>query len=433
MQVGGLNWRSAAIPGSSGDTIGGASACVSEHRGKLSGDHGLSSSAHVLVWFSKGVPILMQQHARQQVIRFGLDRALALLALWSASLLMLSTRSQAGPGLHATCGLAASSADSRVEGEAAGFGETDEVAVEAKVSQPSSVKEPLRLERGENRQSILVPRDEELVYDVHVGWGIIGAALGTVTMSSGVERYRPNLLLPQPGDKEAGERYTCWMKAHAYGKHLLYTMDATLESRIQPQEWPRVVYRSTQSGSENRRRELLVGKKKDGIWASYRKDTSRGAPSGTRIWREPVEKEVPEDAVDMISAVYLARTAIADGLSEVRFPLIDKLDLWNMTIKRGEASIQETPLGKFRVVQVLIDPKPFVGEDVDEERVERFEGLFGLQGQVGIWMHEGTGVPVRIQGILPVGVLELEVDITLTKYKGTPEAFVPESESGSDG
>lgn len=375
----------------------------------------------------------MQQHAQQQVLRIGLGRALALTALGAAGLFFLSTRSQAAPGFDAASEIVASRTNSPAHAGAAVAGDTDEVTVEAKAPQPSANKGPLRLERGEDRQGILVPRDEELVYDVHVGWGIIGAALGTVTMSSGVERYRPNLLLPQPGDKESGERYTCWMKAHAYGKHLLYTMDATLESRIQPQEWPRVVYRSTQSGSENRRRELLIGKKQDGIWASYRKDTSRGAPSGTRIWREPVEKEVPADAVDMISAVYLARTAIAEGIAEVKFPLIDKLELWDMTIKRGEASIHETPLGKFRVVQVLIEPKPFAGEDVDEESVERFEGLFGLQGQVGIWMHEGTGVPVHIQGILPVGMLELEVDITLTEYKGTPEAFVPEPESGSDG
>ncbi len=314
----------------------------------------------------------------------------------------------------------------------AGQPAVDEAAIlEAAASR--SGRMPHQIDRGEGLLPLFVPWDEELVFDVDVAWGVIGAALGTVTMSAGVEEYRTSLLVanaPVEASGTNGEEIpppmTCWMKAHAYGKHLLYTMDATLEARHQPQEWPRIVYHSTQKGSEERRRELLLGFKEEKAVSSYRRDTSTGAPRGTRIWRDPELRDIPAETLDMTSAVYLVRTFIMRGLERTEFPVIQKRKLWAITLELGEVLVHETPAGRFDAVEVILNaarhPDDLLDVD-DEDEGERFEGLFGLRGSIHLWVERHTGVPVRVQGEVPAGPLTLDVDISLSSFRGTPRAF----------
>jgi hypothetical protein len=282
---------------------------------------------------------------------------------------------------------------------------------------------PLRIERGEGQLPLLVPRKEELVYEVHVEWGVIGAALGTVTMSATVEPYRGSLLLG--GTNESAEkRETACMKAHAYGEHLLYTLDATLEARHQPQQWPHLVYNSTQSGTEERRREVLVGLKDGRMQSSYRRDTDTGAPRGTRIWKEPVFRDVPAEALDMTSAVYLVRSFIRSGLETTTFPVLEKENLWEIGLSLGTRAVQETPAGRFDAVQVLLNASHYPGEPESDEK-GKFSGLFGLKGTIQLWVDRRTGIPVRIRGEVPAGPITLDADIVLSGFAGTPSAFSP--------
>ena len=42
-----------------------------------------------------------------------------------------------------------------------------------------------------------------------------------------------------------------------------------------------------------------------------------------------------------------------------------------------------------------------------------------------IWVEEATGVPVKIQGYVPLGPFDLDVALELRKFTGTPEDFKP--------
>ena len=286
---------------------------------------------------------------------------------------------------------------------------------------------PLRVDRGEDELALFIPTKEELVYEVNVAWGVIGTALGSVTMSTGVEEYRRSLLVPSKSDDGRPQK-TGWIKAHAYGEHLFYTLDATLEARHQPTEWPQIVYRSTQVGSETRRRELLVGIKDGKYQSSYRRDTGAGAPRGTRIWRDPELREVPASALDMTSAVYLVRTFIASGLKQTDFAVIDKDELWDMRLSLGASTRQKTPAGIFDAIEVVLVALPYEGEETREKK--KFEGLFGLHGSIHLWVDRAAGVPVRIMGEVPAGPLTLDVDITLMSFKGTPSTMRPVAPAG---
>lgn len=282
---------------------------------------------------------------------------------------------------------------------------------------------------------LYIPRHERLVYGVRLGLGVLEATVGTVTMESGVEPYRAPLLLPSAGGEDGPEKEleTGWMRARAKGRYAWYTMDASIETRVLPQSWPRFFYRYVHSGSENRRRDLLLGMK-DGKWtASYRNDTHEGAPKGTRIWRDPKFRTIPSDSFDLLSAAYLSRTLIREDASAMRFPLIDELDLWQMRVTRGEEREIETGVGVFEAVELLLEPSPLPGEDVEEKTVKRFKGLFGLHGSIHLWVERHTGVPVLIEGDIPVGPFSMRVDISLRSYGGTPAGFSPILREASSG
>ena len=42
-------------------------------------------------------------------------------------------------------------------------------------------------------------------------------------------------------------------------------------------------------------------------------------------------REIPPGTLDMLSAVYLARTMVREGVENVSFPLVDKQKLWNVS------------------------------------------------------------------------------------------------------
>ena len=92
-----------------------------------------------------------------------------------------------------------------------------------------------------------------------------------------------------------------------------------------------------------------------------------------------------------------------------------------MLLPLGDKSELTTPAGIFGCRAVKLMPTPPAGKQSDE----RLEGLFGLQGSVSLWMEEQSGVPVRIEGVLPVGPLEVDATFDLTAYRGTPTGFAP--------
>jgi len=203
-------------------------------------------------------------------------------------------------------------------------------------------------------------------------------------------------------------------------------LSSLLEARIQPQEWPRLMYRSESTSSQTRRRELWIGRVDGKPRSRFQSDTSKGAPKGTRIWKAAKERAVPEGALDMISAVFMTRALMREGKESLTFPLVDKDRVWELTLKRGQERKLEVPAGIFEVVEVVLEPKPWPDEAIDEEKLEQFEGVFGIQGTIHLWVDKKTGIAVRIQGEIPVKLgLTAKVDVELESHSGTPPEFAP--------
>jgi hypothetical protein len=288
---------------------------------------------------------------------------------------------------------------------------------------PAATAAAFRYEPGADVPALLIPRAERLVYRAYLDTGIFSTYVGEVTQTCAVSEQVPSVLASEPA-LPAGE--TASIQLFASGSYAWYELESLLETRILPQDWPRVSYNSVSKSSQTRRREILLGKKDGAPTSSYRGDTKKGAPEGTRIWRPPRERSVPEGTLDMLTAVFQARTLIREKRETLTFPLVDKDRIWKLSLRRGEERRMETKDGTFfDVVEVVLEPEPYPGESVGE-KAERFEGVFGINGTIHLWVDRKTGVAVRIQGDLPVGdVITLGIDVVLDSYSDAPRDFGP--------
>ena len=304
---------------------------------------------------------------------------------------------------------------------------------------PTEAMEFFRIDRGANEVPLLIPRGESLVYEVHLNLGWIGSpTVGKVTMTSEVQPFYSDV----PGQPEAQQAL---LKGRAEGSYQVYTLDNLISSALLPQDWPRSVHRNVQTGTESRQRESLLGVVKDQQVSRYRSDGHcKGCKEkahfveGTwpwqdsahckkckkaehRVWREAQVREVPPGTLDMLTAVFLARSLVIDGRDKVEFPLVDRTDLWRVQLSRGRTKVIETTAGKFNAVEVQLRTSASAGAVGDEST--EFEGLFGIHGTISIWMEASSGVPVRIDGSVPAGPINLDVTIELRSARGAPRVF----------
>ncbi len=312
---------------------------------------------------------------------------------------------------------------------------------------------PARIERGEGHVSLLLPRDEELNFDVIIDLGILGDVdVGDVTLSSGVERTPRGLPSARDAERRVEHFDRAWVRAIARGGYAGYQLTQTLTASHLPQEWPRILYKDMQRGSENRERELRFGQYEGALTAEFRtdrhctgcKDRAHFVESvwawgdashckkcklaEHRVWRETVRRPVPDGALDMLSAVYVARAMLDLGVTETTFPIVDKQKVWRVKVVRGATKWQEVKAGKFECAQMLLTAGLEAGEPDPEGDPGKFQGLFGIQGTIRIWFEAKTGVPVLIQGELPIPVPlvgDLDISVELKKFKGTPAGFAP--------
>ena len=297
------------------------------------------------------------------------------------------------------------------------------------------------IERGEGRLGVFIPKSEVLEYDVKVDIAVLGQTdVGDFVLRAGTQPYRQGL--PAPGQVHAADKQVAWIQAIATGGALGYRLEQTIEARLLPQVWPRVVVRNTQRGSESRRWELMYGQRSDKLTAWFREDRhcqtcdrrehfveglfsdehhcDKCKRAEHRVWKKPLTDEIPEGAVDMMTAIHLARTMVRAKQDFVEFPMIDRERMWHVTLTRSVRRKIGTPLGEFWCREIKMTPKI-----PDEQDQTKFKGLFGIHGTLSFWLDEQTGVPIRIEGIVPLGPFDLGTSLRLKGYSGTPAGFAP--------
>lgn len=286
----------------------------------------------------------------------------------------------------------------------------------------------LSIKRAAGAPSLVIRSDEELTYLVEIDIGPFkGLDVGEATFKSRVEGV----------DAASVGHFEATFK----GSYLGYKLDHHLHSQHTQGEEITFESSDTQRGSENRRREIRVERREEGLTAVYsydghckgcedkahfhkrwpwekRRHCKDCDKKGHRVWREPRERAVPADTLDFLSSIYLIRAFISAELEGIETPLLDKDRLWNLSLKSGEARDIEVPKGKYACRKIILDAK----KPANESHKKKFSGLFGMEGAMNFWVHESTGVMVQIAGELPFG---LGVKIRLKDAKGAPAGLVP--------
>ena len=132
-------------------------------------------------------------------------------------------------------------------------------------------------------------------------------------------------------------------------------------------------------------------------------------------WRTRIEHRYEEPYVDMLSAVYLARQVEFDPDAEpVVIPIVNDTRRWNVRVKAMGHKRVKVAAGTFDAVQLVLDPLP---ADDGEEEDEEFEGLFGLNGTIQIWVDRETRRPILIEGDVPFAFMNFHAKIELVKIE----------------
>jgi hypothetical protein len=287
-----------------------------------------------------------------------------------------------------------------------------------------------------------LPVDESLRFKVEVTLGPVrGLDVGSVTLTC-VQTPASAIPLGDAPTDENGRRLIASIDGVAKGGYLGRDVHHAIGVRWFVGSRPRIECVERLTGSRVSDRELRVGEL-DGQWQlEYRKDRHCKGCNDTdhftvgalpwsrpshcddcqrpnhRVWRDYKYLDVPADAIDIVSALYFARGFLRSDAESTSLALVNQDELWNVHLKRGGTRKIETPAGEFDCVRVLIGPELAAGDGPGKKGAARFEALFGLHGDISVWVDRVRGIPVLIQGTAPLGPFNVHVKASLTSHRG---------------
>lgn len=288
-----------------------------------------------------------------------------------------------------------------------------------------------------------LPANESLRFMVEVTLGPVrGLDIGKVTLTSVLAPDSGSPAVEATAEGSDSRRLIGTIGTKAEGGYLGHEVVHTIKVRWYVGTRPRIELAEDLRGSRSVSRQVAIGEV-DGQWQlEYRKDrhckgckdrahyTKGRMPWSKfshcdgcqrpdhRIWRDYEYLDVPPDAIDMVSALYFARGFLLSEEQETVLALVQQDELWMVRLRRGGTRKIKTKAGTFECMRVLIGPELAAGEGLGEEAAERFEALFGLHGDISVWVDRKGGFPVVIEGSAPFGPFDVSVKVSLISRRG---------------
>jgi hypothetical protein len=138
-----------------------------------------------------------------------------------------------------------------------------------------------------------------------------------------------------------------------------------------------------------------------------------------QVWVIRDRHALEKPAYDMLSVVYLCREMDLEvGGEGETVRIVNAHDLWDVNVRAIKRETVEVPGGKFKALRIQIRPSP--ANDGTKLRDE-FQGLFGIKGNIRLWIDEESRIPVKIRGVVPFGVdLNMEIDLVRKRIPKSP-------------
>lgn len=118
---------------------------------------------------------------------------------------------------------------------------------------------------------------------------------------------------------------------------------------------------------------------------------------------------------DLLSAFFIARNlpfGVEGNKSKVR--LVDGRDLWEMTVHIVGEEVIDTKAGQFDTLFLKMKTRPLNRHAIEQKS---FSGLFGLKGDIALWIDKKSKIPIKIKGSyplffnVPIEILVKSIDI----------------------
>jgi len=194
------------------------------------------------------------------------------------------------------------------------------------------------------------------------------------------------------------------------GGYLIFEIKLDLESYIHYDTLRPDYFIHTQSGFEQRTRKLVFDWNKGDI-IYYKQDSPD-------TYSERARTPILPHTRDILSTLYFARDIPSEINSTKMMRLIEKRKVWTVKITvTDEKEITLPDNRKFQALLVKIDPI----EEIKEPN-EMFRGLFGLEGNITLWVSKEHKIPLMIEGDYTMGFIKLHIMVFLKSW--SPENII---------
>lgn len=202
----------------------------------------------------------------------------------------------------------------------------------------------------------------------------------------------------------------------ANGGYLFFTVNMFMESLVDFETLRPHTFIQKQEGFERRIRKLSFDWDKKVIVYEKKSAESDDFELRSETPIEPLTR-------DILSTLYFARNVDPRIGYYTDLNLIEKRKIWHVKISVVDKKV--LTIDEFQVPALKVSILPINFDD--NKRNEVFEGLFGLKGEIILWVSEENRIPLLIEGAYPLGIFDLNIKVVLTEW--SPKYLIGADES----
>ncbi|MEW6535186.1 MAG: DUF3108 domain-containing protein [Candidatus Auribacterota bacterium] len=240
----------------------------------------------------------------------------------------------------------------------------------------------------------LIPEGEQLTYQAFILGKLI--PMGTAHLSIDKVVH----------DNEDAYRF----RGTAEGGYLIFTVKMLMDSIVNYATLRPIRFIHDQSGFEQRKRILTFD------WDSMLIRYSKFDFSDD-VLIQRAETPIEPQTRDILSTLYFARSVKPEVGYTVTMKLIEKRDIWKVKIvvvEKGTVKVKDRDVAALKIKLI-----PDIKQDTQNEV---FQGLFGLKGEIILWVSEDRRIPLLIEGDYPLAFFDLKIRVILMEW--APEEII---------
>ncbi|MCD6459614.1 DUF3108 domain-containing protein [bacterium] len=187
------------------------------------------------------------------------------------------------------------------------------------------------------------------------------------------------------------------------GGYLIFTVKINMQSLVDYNTLRPYISTYVQKGFEKRVRKLNFDWQNKELIYSKKK-----------FWKDEYKQRgktpILPHTRDILSTMYFARKLKPVLHEKMIMNLVEKLHIWTVVVETVDKKVIRLRDGtKCKAILVTIKP-----HEISKNKL--FKGLFGLKGNISLWVTEHKSIPLQIKGDYTMGFFNLHITVILDKW-----------------